>query len=165
MCSTWGVALRVERGPLAHAEAVLLVDHRDRQRAERDVRLDQRVRADDHRQLAARELAEDRPRLAAGVDPVSSAARHGLGAEQPLDVREVLLGERLGRRHQGGLAAVLDGSQHRVQRDDGLAAADLAHQQAAASGWRAPGRRRSPGIARAGRRSGRTAGSRAASAV
>ncbi len=41
----------------------------------------------------------------------------------------MLLGERLGGRHQRGLVAVLDGPQHGVQRDDGLAGADLAHQQ------------------------------------
>ena len=44
---------------MAHAEAMLLVDDRDRQRGERDVGLDQRVRADDQRQLAAGELAQD----------------------------------------------------------------------------------------------------------
>ena len=42
---------------------------------------------------------------------------------------EVLLGERLGRRHQRRLRAVLDGPQHRVQGNDGLATADLPHQQ------------------------------------
>ncbi len=52
-----------------------------------------------------------------------------LGAEQPLDRREVLLGERLRRRHQRRLVAVLDRPQHRVQRHHGLAAADLPHQQ------------------------------------
>ena len=41
----------------------------------------------------------------------------------------MLFGERLGGRHQRGLSAMLDGAQHRLQRDDGLAAADLAHQQ------------------------------------
>ncbi len=52
-----------------------------------------------------------------------------LGAEQALNGREVLLCERLRRGQQRRLAAVLDGAQHRVQRDDRLAAADLAHQQ------------------------------------
>ncbi len=41
----------------------------------------------------------------------------------------MLLGERLGRRHQRALIAVLDRAQQRVQRDDGLARPDLAHQQ------------------------------------
>ena len=68
-------------------------------------------------------------RRAAVVEPVSSAAVHERARHQRLDRREVLVGQRLGRRHQRGLAAVLDGAQHRVQRDDGLAGADLAHQQ------------------------------------
>ena len=55
---------------------------------------------------------------------------HQLAGHQPLQRGEVLLGERLRRRHQGRLRAVLDRPQHRVQRHDGLARADLAHQQA-----------------------------------
>ncbi len=57
------------------------------------------------------------------------AGSHRLGAEQPLDRREVLLRQRFGRRHQHRLEVVLDGSQHRVQREHGLAGPDLAHQQ------------------------------------
>ena len=45
--------LLFQRRPLAHAEAVLLIDDRDRQRPEAHVGLDQRVRADHERQLAA----------------------------------------------------------------------------------------------------------------
>ena len=69
-------------------------------------------------------------RRAAGVEPVSSAARTASPGMQRLQRREVLLGERLGRRHEHRLHVVLDGAQDRVQRDDGLARADLAHQQA-----------------------------------
>ena len=50
-------------------------------------------------------------------------------AEQPVERAVVLLGQRLGGRHQRGLGAVLDRPQHRVQRHDGLARADLAHQE------------------------------------
>ena len=41
----------------------------------------------------------------------------------------MLLGERLGRRHQRAAVAVLDGTQQRVQRDDRLARADVALEQ------------------------------------
>ena len=51
-----------------------------------------------------------------------------LGADA-LDREEVLLGERLGRRHQRALAAVLDRAQDRVERDDRLAGADVALQE------------------------------------
>ena len=47
-------ALGVQRHALAHAETMLLVDYRQRQVAKVHVWLDQRVRADDQRQLAAR---------------------------------------------------------------------------------------------------------------
>ena len=97
---------------------------------EAHVGLDQRVRADDQRAAprwrAARAISR---RRRAGRGAGQQRGRHRLGAEQPLDRREVLLGERLGRRHQRRLAAVLDGAQHRVQRDHRLAAADLPHQQ------------------------------------
>ena len=43
---------------------------------------------------------------------------------------EVLLGERLGRRHQRALAARLDGAEQRVQRHDRLPRADVALEQA-----------------------------------
>ena len=79
-------------------------------------------------------------RRRAGQQPGSDR----LGAEQLLDRREVLLGERLGRRHQRGLVAVLDRAQHRVERDDGLAGADLAHQQPLHRARRARDPRRSP---------------------
>ena len=48
-----------QRGALAHAEAVLLVDYGDREGVEADVGLDQGVRADEQRQLSAGQLAKD----------------------------------------------------------------------------------------------------------
>jgi hypothetical protein len=42
----------------------------------------------------------------------------------------MLLGQRLRRSHQGCLETTLHRSEHCEQRDDGLAAADLPHQQA-----------------------------------
>ena len=47
MCRTCGARPSVERASLLDAEAVLLVDDRDRELAEVDAFLDQRVRADD----------------------------------------------------------------------------------------------------------------------
>ena len=69
------------------------------------------------------------PRRRAGVEPGEQRDGDRLGADQPLERGEMLLGERLGGRHQRGLMAVLDRAQHRVQRHHRLAAADLAHQQ------------------------------------
>jgi len=122
--------LRVQRRALAHAEAVLLVDDDDRQPVEAHVLLDERVRADDERQLAAGELADDVGTADLGRRAGQQRGAHRLAGQQPLERREVLLGEHLGRRHEGGLHVVLDGAQDRVQRDDGLARADLPHEQA-----------------------------------
>ena len=63
-------------------------------------------------------------------EPRRVGAANRSAADQPLDRREVLLGQSLGGRHQRRLHPALGDPQHRVQRDDGLARADLAHQQA-----------------------------------
>ncbi len=110
-----------ERRALLDAEAVLLVDDRDGEVAELEALLDQRVRADDDVRLPAH-LRLDR----AGDERAADAELHA----DPLDREEVLLGERLGRRHQRALAARLDRAQERVERDDRLARADVALEQA-----------------------------------
>src|SRR5438270_493555 len=51
-------------------------------------------------------------------------------AEQAVERGQVLLGQRLGGRHERGLRTVLDGAEHRAQGDNGLAGAHLSHQQA-----------------------------------
>jgi hypothetical protein len=121
--------LAVERAALVDPEAVLLVDDGDGQAVELHRLLDQRVRAHQQLQLAAGELAEE-----VGAAPARGRAReqrrlHELARHQRLERGEVLLGERLRRSHQRRLRAGLDRAQHRVDGDDGLAGADLAHQQ------------------------------------
>ena len=82
-------------------------------------------------------------RRAAVVDPVSSSSGER-AAEQRVERAVVLLGERLGGRHQRGLRAVLDRAQHRLQGDDRLARSDLAHQQPLHRALARRGRRRCP---------------------
>ena len=113
--------LGVERRALSDAEPVLLVDDGDPEPRELHRVLDQRVRPDDQLKLTGPELPEQvcapAARRRSGQQPDGDQRpRH-----QPLNRREVLLGERLGRCHQRALVAVLDGAQQRVQRDDGLA--------------------------------------------
>ena len=64
--------------------------------------------------------------LAAGQQSDLESGRSGEAAQGRL----VLAGEDLGRRHQRGLRAAFDRGQHRHQRDKGLAAADIALQEA-----------------------------------
>ena len=123
-----GRRLGLERRALTDTEPVLLVDHRHRQVAELDSLLDQGVRADDHSQLAALQPGRDLPPARGRGGPGQERERQ-VAAEQSVERGEVLLGQRLGGGHQRPLAAVLGRAQHRVQRDDCLARADLAHQQ------------------------------------
>ncbi len=119
-----------ERQALVHAEAVLLVDHRQHQVLEFHVLLEQRVGADDDRDRAVREAREHRlagrALVAAGQDGDAQPGRLG----ERLDGREMLARQDLGRRHQRRLAAAFDRLQHGEQRDHRLAAADIALQQA-----------------------------------
>ena len=118
-----------ERGALRDAEAVLLVDDGHREVAEVDLLLDERMRPDDDLRVARRdELPDDRVLLRAQRARQQRDANAERRA-QLVDREEVLLGERLGRRHERALAAQLDRAEQRMQRDDGLPRADLALEQ------------------------------------
>ena len=71
--------------------------------------------------------AASRARLPAEL--VSSPTRDAELAAELLDREEVLLGERLRRRHQRALVAALDRAQERVERDDRLPRPDVALEQ------------------------------------
>ena len=109
---------------------MLLVDDAEAEAGELDRRLDQRVGADDQAQLAAGEPVQGLPAASRpGVAPVSSANGVASAASSLPRVDRVLLGQGLGRRHQHRLVAGFERPQHRVERDHGLARADLPHQQ------------------------------------
>ena len=72
---------------------------------------------------SARRTAAVEPRRAHQLDAAAVA-------EQAPEIPEMLLGEELGRRHEGGLQAALGREQQADRRDDRLAAADVALQQA-----------------------------------
>ena len=118
---------------LHDAEAVLLVDHDQAEAIELDFFLDQRVGADDQLRFAAIDQPAGKP-LAVRVERAGQQHDTGFAAgalEQFSGGQEVLGGEDLGGRHEGGLVTVFHGDQHGLQRDDGFARADVALQQAA----------------------------------
>ena len=108
---------------------MLLVHHRDREGGELDRLLDQRVGADDELGLTRREGVEQLAPLGAGGRRGEERCRHRFRFEERLQRAEVLLRERLGRRHQRRLMSGLDRAQHREDADHRLAAAHLPHQQ------------------------------------
>ena len=118
MCSTCAARPFGERLALLDAEAVLLVDDGDGELAQVDALLDERMRADDDLRV---DVALDRAR--------EERRAHAERRAQRLDREEVLLGERLGGRHQRAAVAALDRAQQRVERDHGLARAHVALQQ------------------------------------
>ena len=123
-------ALDDEQQPLRHAEAVLLVDHREAELLVGDLLLEDRVGADEDVDRAvgeAHQHAVARPALlAAGEDRDAHADAVEL-AEQG---RMMLAGEDFGRREQRRLRAGFDRGEHRQQRDQRLARADVALEQA-----------------------------------
>ena len=122
-------ALLRQRQPLMHAEAMLLVDDGEREIVERDLFLKQRVGADQQIDVAEREPVENRLALAAAFAAGEDGDAHAGGFRQRRDGVEMLAGEDLGRRHEGGLAAGFDHGRRGEQRHHGLAGADIALQQ------------------------------------
>ena len=129
-----------------HAEAMLLVDDGEREVAERDVLLEQRVGADQEIDLAGREAGQDVGALAAAFAAGEQRDAHADRLGERRDGGEMLARQDLGRRHQRGLAAGLDHRRAGEQRHHGLARADVALQQAqhAVRRWRDRRRCRRP---------------------
>ena len=112
-----------------HAEAMLLVDHGQGEIAERDLLLEQRVRADGERDLARLQAGQNRRARGRLVAPGQQRELHAGRLGQRLDGGEMLARQDLRRRQQRGLAAGLGRRQHGQQRHHRLAAADVALQQ------------------------------------
>ncbi len=125
-----GAALGGQRQALVDAEAVLLVDHHQRQVVEGDARLEEGVGADQQADRAVGEAGEDRLALAALFAAGEHREADAGGLRQRLDRARMLAHEELGRRHHGGLTAGLDDIGGGDQRHHRLARADVALQQA-----------------------------------
>ena len=112
-----------------HAEAMLFIDHGEREIVEGDVFLKQRVGADQKVDIAKHETIQDLlaggPAFAAGQD--GNAEAGGLG--QRGDRCEMLARENFGRRHNCGLSSRLDHSGGGRQRDYCLSGPDVALQE------------------------------------
>ena len=123
-------ALAAQRQALLHAELVLLVHDHQAQLGELDLVLEQRVGADGELRLACRD-AFGGGLLVLFLQAAGQPHRRDAQRLQPVAQLEVmLLGEDFGGRHQRDLVAVFDGLQGGQRGDDGLAAADIALQQA-----------------------------------
>ena len=123
-------ALLRQAAPVGHAEAVLLVDHHQRQIVERHAVLEQGMGAADHRRLAARDPRLQRSPGRALVAPGQRDDFDSGRFEKRADHRCVLAREDLGRRHDGGLRARLGAARGGQRRHERLARADIAVQQA-----------------------------------
>ena len=119
-------ALGLQGEALVHAEAVLLVDDGKGEVSELDVRLEQRVRADQDVDLAALESLQQRGARPAFLATREQGKAQAGGMGKGGDGIGVLARQHLGRRHQGGLGSRLDGDAHGHQRHHRLAGADVA---------------------------------------
>jgi hypothetical protein len=123
------LALARQSETLMHAEAVLLIDHGQREIVEGDVVLKQSVRADDEIDLAGgqrrQNLRSFAPALAAGEDGEADTC----GGCERRDGGKMLACQKLGRRHECRLAACFDHGRGGEQSHDRLAGANVAVQQ------------------------------------
>ena len=129
-CVRRDTALLGQQEPLAHPEAMLLVDHDQAEVLVAHALLEDRMGPDDDLDRAVVEPHQDafaRPAFVApGKQRDLGAGRRG----EPAQGVVMLPRQQLGRREQGSLRAGFDRNQHRFQRDHRLARADVALQQA-----------------------------------
>ena len=123
-------ALGLEREPLMHAEAMLLVDDDQAEVFEGDLLLEQRVRADQDVDVARLERVEDLGALASALAAREQRNAQASRRAEAADGLKMLARQQFGRRHQCRLRAGLDRRRHGEERHDRLAAADIALEQA-----------------------------------
>ena len=110
---------------------MLLVDDHQAELVEFNRLLNERVRADHQLRVALRDVVA---RLLLAADFLRAGEQNDAiaGGFEDVARRKIMLrGKNLGRRHQRDLVAVLYRDDSGLQRDDGLAGADIALQQAA----------------------------------
>ena len=115
-----------------HAEAVLLVDDRERQILVRHRLLKQRVCADHERDRAVGQPAQSAGSCAS-LD--RAGEQRGRNGAEPRQRAVMLLGQHLCRRHQRRLSARLDRAEHGQHGDQRLARANVALQQPEHPAW------------------------------
>ena len=121
------VPLLLEQPALAHPEAVLLVDHHQRQVLERDALLQERLGPDHQLDLAT----PQGPSLPIGAAAAGEQQHRVMPSEQARERGVVLLGEELGGREQGALQAALGGEQEQERGHHRLAAPHVPLEEAA----------------------------------
>lgn len=121
--------LGAQREPLRDAEAVLLVHDREAEARELGAVLNHRVRAD-HELCGAERGRFERGAFLLGLETAREPRdRDAERFEPSAQLARVLFRQQLGRRHQRGLVARIDGLCCGQGRHHGLAAADVALQQ------------------------------------
>ncbi len=111
---------------LADAESVLLVDNGKAEVVEGHAVLKQGVGADDNLCSSIRDGSEG---LAPGRALDGAAQIDAFGRAETGERFKMLAGKDFGRRHQSGLCPGLDGLEHGVHGDKGLACPDIALKQ------------------------------------
>ena len=123
-------ALVAQGQALVHAEAVLLVDDGQGQILAGHAFLHQGMRADHHARRAGGDVGQHGGARLAGHLARQPHHAHAERLQPGAEIRQMLLRQQFGRRHQGDLSARFDVAQGRQGRDHRLAAADIALHQA-----------------------------------
>ena len=124
------LALGGQRCALCDAETVLLVRNYRAETVKNDALLDEGVRADHDVRGSAFDGGERRTFLRGGHRAGQQRAGQAEFAEHGREGFRMLRGEDFGRRHKGGLPAVLCRERAKRRRNDGLARTDIALHEA-----------------------------------
>ena len=124
------LALGGQRCTLCDAETVLLIRNYRTETVKNDALLDEGVRADHDVRGSAFDGGERRTFLRGGHRAGQQRAGQTELAEHGREGFRMLRGEDLGRRHKGGLPAVLRRERAKRGSNDGLARTDIALHEA-----------------------------------
>ena len=120
----------LQRFLVFHAETLLLVDDDEPQILERDLGVQQFVRADDHVHRAGPQALDGPVDLLGGLEPAHGRHIDREPFEPFAEGLVMLLDQQRGGHEHGHLLAVLHGLEGRAQRDLGFAKAHVAADQA-----------------------------------
>ena len=123
-------SLAPQRRTLHDTEPVLFIDHNETQAREGDIFFEECMSPHNDLHGAPADIFEQVPPESAFLRSHEEADTHRAVTQEPPESPEMLLGEKLRRRHEDRLVAVVDRDEHRKERHHRLPASHVPLEQA-----------------------------------